>query len=281
MTFFGTALLAGVLVGVLSGIIGTLVILRQRAFFTVALTHATFPGGVIAAILGVNIVAGAGVMGVLLVVLMVVLGRIPRQGRQVAAGIVLSFGYALGVFLHSLNQQLPTKVESYLTGTILAISPTNLTIIGITLVATVIVLLLAWKPLLFSTFDRSGFIAAGHRESSVEVLSLLLITGAVAAMMPAIGSILAIAMIAAPAAAARLLTRNIVWMLPVASVLGAGSAVLGLYLSRWWGVAAGGAMALTATAVFVVALCLHRLRVSLGRPRNIETHRLTGVNSAT
>ena len=264
MSLFSSALIAGVLVGVLSGLIGTIVVLRQRAFFTVALTHATFPGGVVAALLGVNIVLGAGVMGVLLIGLMLMLSRIPRQGRQVAAGIVLSFGYALGVFLHSLNQQLPTKVESYLTGTILAITPTNLWIIAVTLAVTIAVLLVAWKQLLFSTFDRPGYLAAGFRESRMELLSLLLITAAVAAMMPAIGSILAIAMIAAPAAAARLLTRNVAWMLPLASVLGVASAVLGLFLSRWWGIAAGGSMALTATAIFALALAWHWVRDQVG-----------------
>ncbi|RRJ86559.1 metal ABC transporter permease [Gulosibacter macacae] len=260
MTVFTTALLAGLLVGLLSGLVGTIVVLRERAFFTVALTHATFPGGVAAALLGLNVVIGAGVMGLALVGLMLVLGRIRRQGQQVAAGIVLSFGYALGIFLHSLNPQLPVKVESYLTGTILAMSPTNITIIAVTLAVTVLVLLLFWKQLLFSTFDRAGFEAAGHREWRAEILTLLLITAAVVATMPAIGSILAIAMIAAPAAAARLITERITVLVPLACALGATAAIAGLYASRWFNLAAGGSMALAATAIFMVALAISRLR---------------------
>lgn len=239
--------------GVLSGFVGALVVLRRRAFFTVALTHATFPGGVAAAIFGVNIVIGAAVMGVALVALMVMLGRIQRQGRQVAAGIVLSFGYALGVFLHALNPQLPVKVESYLTGSILAIPSANITFIGVALAITCLVYLAFWKQLLYSTFDRQGFVASGYREWRTEAMVLLLITLAVVATMPAIGSILAIAMLAAPAAAARILTQRIEWLVPLAGVLGAGSAVFGLYASRWFDVAAGGAMALTATGVFALA----------------------------
>ena len=260
MTVFTTALLAGLLVGLLSGLVGTIVVLRERAFFTVALTHATFPGGVAAALLGLNVVVGAGVMGLALVGLMLALGRIRRQGQQVAAGIVLSFGYALGIFLHSLNPQLPVKVESYLTGTILAMSPTNITIIAVTLAVTVLVLLVFWKQLLFSTFDRAGFEAAGHREWRAEILTLLLITAAVVATMPAIGSILAIAMIAAPAAAARLVTERITVLVPLACALGATAAIAGLYASRWFNLAAGGSMALAATVIFIVALAISRLR---------------------
>lgn len=260
MTVFTTALLAGLLVGLLSGLVGTIVVLRERAFFTVALTHATFPGGVAAALLGLNVVVGAGVMGLALVGLMLALGRIRRQGQQVAAGIVLSFGYALGIFLHSLNPQLPVKVESYLTGTILAMSPTNITIIAVTLAGTVLVLLMFWKQLLFSTFDRAGFEAAGHREWRAEILTLLFITAAVVATMPAIGSILAIAMIAAPAAAARLVTERITVLVPLACALGATAAIAGLYASRMFNLAAGGSMALAATVIFIVALAISRLR---------------------
>lgn len=265
MSLFAQALVAGVVIGLLSGLVGTVVVLRRRAFFTVALTHATFPGGVVAAVLGVNIVIGAAAMGLLLVALMLALGRIRRQGRQVAAGIVLAFGYALGMFLHTLNPQLPTKVESYLTGSILGLSTANFWLIVATLVVTAAVLLLLWKELLFSSFDRPGFVAAGYRESRAEVISLLLITTAVVVTMPAIGSILAIAMLAAPAAAARALTRNVAWMVPLACLLGALAAVVGLTVSLWFDLAAGGAIALAAAAIFVLARAVGAAREAIVR----------------
>lgn len=258
MTIFASALVTGILVGLLCGIVGSIVVLRQRAFFTVALTHATFPGGVLAAILGIHIVLGAFVMGLALVGFMLLLGRIRRQGRQVAAGIVLSFGYALGVFMHSLVPGLQSRVDSFLTGSIIGIPFSSILIIAGMLVVAVVAVALRWKDLLFSTFDRDGFVAGGGSEARVEALTLVLIVGTVVTTMPAIGSILAIAMIAAPAAAAKLLVRRIEWMIPVACLLGAGSAVLGLYASQWFSIAAGGSMALTATAVFLIALAVNR-----------------------
>lgn len=258
MTIFASALVTGILVGLLCGIVGSLVVLRQRAFFTVALTHATFPGGVLAAILGVHIVLGAFVMGLVLVGFMLLLGRIRRQGRQVAAGIVLSFGYALGVFMHSLVPGLQSRVDSFLTGSIIGIPTSSILFIAGMLVVAIVAVTACWKDLLFSTFDREGFVASGGSESRVEALTLVLIVGTVVTTMPAIGSILAIAMIAAPAAAAKLLVRRIEWMIPVASLLGAGSAVLGLYASQWFSIAAGGSMALAATVVFLIALAVNR-----------------------
>lgn len=271
MTVFSTALVAGILVGALAGLVGSIVVLRKRAFFTVALTHATFPGGVAAALLGLNIVFGAAVMGLALVALMLALGRIRRQGRQVAAGIVLSFGYALGTFLHSLNPQLQTRVDSFLTGQILGIAPANVAIIAGMLVVALVVAALCWKEILFSTFDRTGFEAAGFRESRIEVITLLLIVGTVVATMPAIGSILAIAMIAAPAAAARLVTQRIHLMVPLAMALGVAAAVLGLYASRWFNIAAGGSMALVATGIFVLAMGWAWMRGAAHRAGSRET----------
>lgn len=267
MSYFATALVSGVLIGVLCGLVGVLVVLRRRAFFTVALTHATFPGGVLAAIVGVNIVLGAGIFSIALVALMVWLSRIRRQGAQVAAGVVLSLGYALGMLLLSLNPQLPVKVDSFLAGNILAIPTENVVIIGVTLVIVAVVYLGVGKELLFSTFDRRGFIASGHRESTADIVSLGLITLTVVAVMPAIGSILAIALIAAPAAAARLLTRHVGWMLVISCALGPVAAIAGLLASRYLDFAAGGAIAIAATAVFLLALAWRSVRDQRYRAR--------------
>lgn len=250
---FLRALTAAVLVGVLCGLAGTLVVLRRRAFFTVALTHATFPGGVIAAILGLNISLGAGAFGLLLVGLMLVLSRIRRQGQHAAAGIVLSFGYALGSALLAFHPHLPARVDSFLTGSILTVSDEHLLVLAAVLAAAVLLFLLGGKELLFSSFDRRGFQAAGYREGVADFLVLALISVTVAATMPAIGSILAIAMIAAPAAAARLFARSFGGMIAVSCALGVAAAVTGLVLSRTLGLAAGGAIALVATGIFGVA----------------------------
>ncbi len=278
MSVFASALVAAVLVGALCGMVGTIVVLRQRAFFTVALTHATFPGGVLAAIIGVHLALGALVMGMLLVALMVVIGTIHRQGKEVAAGIVLSFGYALGTFLHALNPQLQTKIDSYLTGTILGMSADSILLIAIMLGITLVAVLLWWQPLLYSTFDQRGFVASGARGWQIETVTLVLIVGTVVVTMPAIGSILAIAMIAAPAAAAKLLVRNVVWLMPTAIVLGVAAAVFGLYASRWWSISAGGSIALSATVIYLFALLGQGMRTSSRRLRTRVAPRSIAVN---
>lgn len=264
MGFFELALLEALLLGALCGVVGTIVVLRRRAFFTTALTHATYPGGVAAAILGLDIVAGAAVASVGLVLIMTVLGRVRRQGPQVAAGIVLTSGFALGTMLQSLNPSLPVQADTFLVGSILTVSVTDIVLTGVVLVVAVAAVALVGKELLFSTFDPSGFRAAGFRPGSVDLLALGLIAATVVVAMPAVGSILSISLIVAPAAAARLVTDSVSRMLPVAVVVGIASGVLGLLASRAFSVAAGGAITLVAAGFFVLALVVSQV---LGRTR--------------
>jgi zinc/manganese transport system permease protein len=257
--YFELATLEVIVIGVLCGIVGTIVVLRERSFFTVALTHATFPGGVIAAILGVNILLGAALFSVVLVLIMVGIGRVGRQGSQVASGVVLTFGFALGSLVQSLNPSLPVHVDTFLVGSVLTVESSDVLVGAITLAFSVLAIVLVGKELLFSTFDGSGFRAAGYRESVIDLVALALIAATVVSVMPAVGSILAIALIVAPPAAARLVTNSVPAMMGVAIGIAVASGVLGLWLSRWLGVAAGGAITLTAAGFFVIALGASRV----------------------
>ena len=264
MGYFEKAVLAAVLIGALCGLVGTLVLLRRRTFFAQALTHATFPGAVAAALLGVSIPLGAAVASAVIVAVMTLLGRVRRQGSQVASGIMLTAGFALGVLLQALNPSLPVHVESYLVGSILTVTDGDVILAAAVLAAAVLAAVLFGKEILFSTFDRTGFRAAGYREWPIELLTLVLIAATVVTAMPAVGAILAIALIAAPAAAARLLMRTTTGIVVLAPLIGAGSGVVGVLLSRFLDVAAGPAIALTAAACFLLALGARALAARAG-----------------
>lgn len=252
-SFYYLAMIEAVVLGLLSGLVGTIVILRKRSFFTVALTHATFPGGVVAAILGVSVLAGAAVFSVVLVLLMTLISKVKRQGSQVASGVILTGGFALGMLLQSLNPSLPVQVDSFLVGSILTVSTADIMAAGGVVLAAVAVYVVAGKELFFSSFDPWGYQAAGYREQVIDAISLVLIAATVVVAMPAVGSILAIALIAGPAAAAAMLVRDVRLIVPLACVFGVVSGVLGLEASRAWSIAAGGAITLTAALIYVVA----------------------------
>jgi ABC-type Mn2+/Zn2+ transport system permease subunit len=257
--FFERALIEAVVAGALAGLVGTLVVLRKRAFFTTALTHATFPGAMVAAVLGFSVVLGSAIFSIVLVGLMTVIARARGQGGQVAAGVVLTFGFALGAIVQAANPSLPISVESFLVGSILTVGWADIALTGAVLLIAAIVLALRGRHIVFATVDELGYRAAGYRPWVAEALTVSLIAMTVVAIMPAIGAILAIALVVGPASAARLLVGSTTAVFAVAPVIGALAAVIGVVLSREFAISAGGAIALVVAALVALAVVARRV----------------------
>jgi len=260
MGYFERALVAAIVIGAGAGFVGALVVLRRRTFFAQALTHATYPGAVAAAALGLSVPLGAAAASVVIVAVMSWIARVRRQGAQVAAGIVLTGGFAAGALLQALIPGFPVQPESLLVGSILTVTDADILLAIVVLAASVALVAAFGTRIVFSTFDRAGFRAAGFREWPIEVLVLALTAASVVSSLPAVGAILAIALIAAPAAAARLVVPTFRGVLLVAPLIGAASGVIGVLVSRYAAVAAGPSIVLAATAFFLIALVGSQLR---------------------
>jgi manganese/iron transport system permease protein len=253
MSYFERALVVIVLVGALAGLAGVLVVLRKRVLFAQALTHATFPGAVIATILGASLQLGALIACVSLAVILSFLSRIRGQGTQAASGVMLTAGFAAGVLLQALNPSIPIQIDSFLFGSILSATWLDALVAAAALLLVIVALLIWGKQILFFLFDAESFAATGAKPWLIDAALLLITTVAVVAAIPAAGAILTIALIAAPAAAARYFTDKIMVMLWLSPTLGALAGITGLLISRWVGVSAGASIALVSATIFFIA----------------------------
>lgn len=122
------------------------------------------------------------------------------------------------------------------------------------LLVVALVLLFVHRPLWFAAFDPVGARALGYPVGALDLLVLVLIEAVVITALPAVGTILALSLGVAPAAAARLWTDRLVTMTLAAVAIGLVSALGGLWLSSALDVAAGGAISLLAALAFVVSL---------------------------
>ncbi|WP_406045889.1 metal ABC transporter permease [Micromonospora sp. NBC_00898] len=260
---FGRALVEAVAVGILTGLVGVHVVLRRLSFFTMTMAHATFPGVVAASILGINIYLGGVVTGLLMAAAVAALARTRGQEATAATGVILSAGFALGVALVATQNGFSRDLSAFLVGSILTVTTHDLAVTAVLLAVTAAAVALGGRHLLYAGFDPAGARAAGHHVRLLDLALLLLIDLVVVAIVPAVGTILALALIVAPAAAARAWTDRLTPMTMLATILGAGSAVVGLWFSRIWDVSAGGSITLTATAVLLVSLAANRLRDGL------------------
>ncbi|MFI1990847.1 metal ABC transporter permease [Actinoplanes sp. NPDC020271] len=249
-----------ILVGLLAGLIGVQVVLRRLSFFTMALTHATFPGVVAASIIGVNILIGGAVAGAAVALGVAALTRRRGQDAAAATGVVLSAGFALGAALVATQSGFSRDLSSFLVGSILTVTVQDLITTLVALVVAGLVLTLAARPLLLVGFDRTAARAAGLPTGAWDVVLLLTIEVVVVTLVPAAGTILALSLIVAPAAAARLWTDRLPVMTVLAVVFAVGSGLAGLWASGRFDIAAGAGISLTATAVLLVSWAVTRLR---------------------
>jgi len=252
-SFAQRAMLEAVMVGIVCGVIGVHVLLRRLPFFTLALGHATFPGVVLAALLGVNLLLGAGAFGVLVVVAVALLGARDRIDETSAIGVVLAGTFALGVLLLSAQAGFTKDLSAYLVGSIVTVQPGDLRITAVSAVVVLGALAALHKELVLGAFDPDGLAALGYPAVLLDVVMLLLIEVVVVTSVPAVGTILSVALIAAPAATARLWTDRLGPTMALSGALGASSGAIGLVLSRHWNVAAGATIVLVAAGFFAVS----------------------------
>jgi ABC-type Mn2+/Zn2+ transport system permease subunit len=257
--FFQRALVEAVLVGVVAGVVGVHVLLRRLPFFVVAMSHATFPGVVIASVVGFNLFVGGSVFGLMVVLAVVGLGASKVLDDATAIGVVLAGSFALGVLILSARPSSSTDLSAFLVGSVLTVTRADLVttaVVGVVLLGALAAL---HKELVLGAFDPQGAAAAGYRTALLDLGLLAIVTLALVTAVPAVGTLLAVALLTVPAMAARLWVDRVGAAMVVAAVIGAGSGVAGLCLSAVLDIAAGGAIALTASAAFVVSAAGVRL----------------------
>ena len=252
--FMTRALIVSVLVGVMCPIIGAYVVTRGLGFMGDALSHAVLPGMVAAFMAGISPFLGAVPMAVAVALLVGYLVRRTGIGEDTTIGILFAGLFALGLVMLTVTRGLPVSLEDILLGQVLGVSQNDVwTTLG--LAATVLVSMYALhKEFVFTTFDPSGASVIGLPTERLDYLLLALLAVVVVLALQAVGVILVISMLITPAAAALLLVRRFPLAMAVGALLGAASAITGLYISYHFNLPSGPAMALVATGLFILAV---------------------------
>jgi ABC-type Mn2+/Zn2+ transport system permease subunit len=262
--FIRRALLEVGLISLAGGALGCWVVFYGVSYAAESLSHALFPGLVVAALVGIPLLAG-GIPGIAVAAIAIALiGRVPGIGRDTAVAVVVTAFFGLGALL-ALSPDSPPGIQSLLFGDILAPSDSDL-VISAALAATVVLSLIAlhWR-LLAVAFDRSTSRALGASPDLADTAVLVLLAAAVLVAAQGLGTLLAVAALVGPAATARLFTHRVPSMMVAASLLGIATGVMGLYLSYHAGVAAGASIAACIVGAYLVALIATGARSLLER----------------
>jgi manganese/iron transport system permease protein len=254
--FMQRGLVAAILVGVVCAVMGTFVVLKGLAFIGDAVSHAAFPGLVIAYIIGAPLYIGGAVAAVSTALAIGLVTRRSRLRFDTSVGVLFAGTFALGVMLFSTIKGYVTDLLGYLLGNVLGIGVGDLVQVAILGGIVLAIVLAIRKELLFATFDPLGAAASGLPVARLEYLLLALLGITIVVSIQAVGIIMVVAMLVTPAATAQLLVIRFGRMMVVGVALAAISAVLGLYISFYLNLASGASIVLVETAFFVIALVL-------------------------
>jgi len=250
--FLQKALFTSVVVGILSGVIGSFIILRGMALMGDAISHAILPGVAISYMLGINYFYGAVVMGIITSIGVGFLSQNTKLKGDTSIGIVFSSFFALGVML-LMKAQTAVDLTQILFGNVLTVRDQDMWLtfgIGIFVLLCVYVF---YKEFLITSFDPVIAKAYGMNTNLIHYLMMILLTLVTVASLQTVGVILVVAMLITPAATAYLLTTKMNRMIALSALIGSASAIIGLYFSFEYNLTSGSVIVLTTTFFFILA----------------------------
>jgi ABC-type Mn2+/Zn2+ transport system permease subunit len=250
--FMQRALLATLMVSVVSACIGTFVVLKGLAFIGDALAHASFAGVAMAFVLGGNIYLGALVAALVTALAIALVGGRARVSFDTAIGIIFVGAFALGILIVSRQANYTVDLFSFVFGNVLGVGRDDLLLIALMGLVVLAMVALFYRQLLFTAYDPTMAAASGVPVGLVQYGLLAMLAVSTVVALKAVGIVLVVAMLVTPAATASLLVRRVHYIMALGAVVGAVSSVVGLYVSYYADVASGAAIVLTATVLFLL-----------------------------
>ncbi|MFP4694480.1 MAG: metal ABC transporter permease [Cyanobacteriota bacterium] len=254
--FFRNALIAGFLVSIAGGIIGSLVVVNRIVFVAGGIAHAAYGGVGMGFFFGFNPVLGALGFSIFSALLMGTVQRNKNLRRDTAIGMLWAIGMAIGVILTDLTPGYKAELGSYLFGSILAVPTTNLWImLAIDLVILVLIYLF-YKEFLAISFDETFAMVRNLPVNQIYLLLMGIIALAVAMMMQVVGLILVIALLAMPAALSAQFVKDLKAMMVLGTVFSFLFITVGLGVSYTWNLTSGATIILVSAIAYLITLLI-------------------------
>jgi len=257
--FFQNALLGGTIASLACAWVGLFLILRKEAMIGDGIAHTAFGGIALGLFLGINPILTA-----LLVSILAVLGISYMRKRGLAQSdsaiaVMLAVGFSAGLIIISLAGGFNVELFSFLFGSILTIDQTDLIIVSILGISTILVLGIFYKELLSMTFDEEGARLMGIPVKPLSLAFNLLVAITIVLSIKVIGVILVVALLVLPGLSALQLNRSFKGTTLAAIGFGTVSITTGILLSAIYNVATSGVIVFTAAGIFLFTAIYRKL----------------------
>jgi zinc/manganese transport system permease protein len=265
------ALLGGALVATICGVVGTWVVIRGMAFLGEAIGHGMLPGVALATVVGAPVMLGGAASAIAMSALIGMLQRRGRLSYDTSIGLLFVAMLSLGVIVVSHSRTYATDATAMLFGDILAISRGDLAALLVAAIMALVVAVVLHRSFVAAAFDPRIATTLGLRPQLAQLALVALVTLAVVSSYQAVGSLLVVGLLLAPAVAAGPWTTSIPARMAVATCFGWLAVLAGLLCSWHLGTAAGASIAAAAIALAVTSSLTAQTTRALARaPRAVQ-----------
>lgn len=255
--FIRNGLLAALLIGTVSGVMGAYVVTRGMAFLGDALAHSILPGVAITFATGStsqgSLLAGGLLAGVLSALGIGFLTRGRRLTEDTAIGIVFAGMLALGIAIISKSSTYTKDLAHILVGNVLTVTGEQLLLIGLAGAGVLLIVGLLYKELLVASFDPILAKSLRLPDEMLRLVLLVLLSVTVVIGVQAVGVALVAAMLVTPTATARFFVKRLHHLMLLSAGVSVLSGMIGIYCAWHFQIAASAAIVLTMTGVFLLA----------------------------
>ncbi|MBE0394473.1 iron/manganese ABC transporter permease subunit SitD [Citrobacter sp. Ca225] len=257
--FMVNALAVSALVAIPCALLSVFLVLKGWALMGDAMSHAVFPGIVLAYIVGIPLAIGAFIAGLFCAVATGYLDDNSRIKRDTIMGIVFSGMFGAGLVLY-VSIQSEVHLDHILFGDMLGISLSDIGQTAFIVLGIALIIAFKWKDLLLHAFDPHQAKACGLNTTLLHYGLLCMIALTIVATLKSVGIILSISLLIAPGAIAVLLTRRFARALLLATGLSVITSFLGVYLSFFLDSAPAPTIVVLFTILFIAAFVFAALR---------------------
>ncbi len=252
--FLQNALAVGILSAVICGIIGVIITEKRLLMLSGGIAHTAYGGVGLGYLLGIEPIIGALFFSTASAIIIGNINRKKKIQSDIIIALLWSAGMALGIAFTGLMPSYPPDMNSYLFGNILSVSRSDILVLAILSLVTVFVYTAFqndWKAYLF---DSSFAEISGINTAFLEYTLLVLVALCVVVLIKAVGIILCLALLSAPAACASLFSKTLKTRIVLSIIFTLNFNLIGLVLSYYLGIASGATIVLVAVITYFLIL---------------------------
>jgi zinc transport system permease protein len=263
--FIQNAILAGILVSFISGIIGTLIVVNRMVFLAGGIAHASYGGIGIAVYFGLPMFLSASIFSVVSALLIAFVTLKKKDNIDIFIGLIWAIGMAIGIMLVDLSSGYSSDFMSYLFGSLLAVSRSDLIYMGVLLVLIVGFMILFYRQILAVSYDTQFAQLRGINTKLFYTLILIMSALTIVISIKVVGLILVIALLTIPIYIAQSISNSLSSMMIYSGLLSSFFTLVGLFFSYNFDLASGATIILVSAVFLALFLIVSNIKQKLAK----------------